>query len=757
MVASCLILEAEVAITMKRMILLGLSISVAHTFAFAAEPLQLPALEQESLSKIFAGQLNAESLRLELKKLHSRRRTLIQQKSREKNTSSFVDSDLNKIEAQIASLETVFAELQRTPEIDGNQLFPNINDADLESLHQLGEQGVFNMPAKDYSFREKFELRDSSQWPEDDSRAFALTSADVNNYSLELINMEPLEEFSSNHNDSSYDDRNEGAFIAEMNCDKPFTLERTFDFDLKNVTRAKFTWYHSKRNGQRLTFKPMGKVGRCTLRFENMTTGRRHQVHFIAEEVMYPQLADLTRRVEPCLLPTTSQFDPVGFFVSANFKHLTCTTPVPKIRALKHPYLALNMKVKALLGQTIPVDVMDSKDAAFELDYSKAPKLDAIYISSLNFKNDYYGRIIANLIEYHAQQGTPVRILVPEVSIRSKDAKLLSELEKSSYNIKILRYQFESESYGLGDFVNSLHRVNHTKLFITYSASQPESNVVITGGRNIRDSYLFKSAPNHHKFKDFIQYSDKEEPFIYYEDMEIRIEDPQFTKEALAQALSLFAMNYPVQSIRPTQIQVKVNNVAGPVRRALDSKIETETYVRHIVSVPYADNKDLEKFFVGLFDSARREIRIVSPYFRPTKNIFAALDRAVQRGVKIWVLTRLNLAGDDIPKIVGDVNRETINKTFTKMTIYEWADPQSIMHSKFILIDDNLSFLGGVNLNGRSFIHDLEGGAMVLGKPFNQTMLSIYESYLEGSNHITAETKISAFNRFLIEVGKYFF
>jgi cardiolipin synthase A/B len=714
---------------------------------------QAQAIESPSdLPAIFQRQLAADDLREQIKSLKKDLKRLESTPSARGGSPSI--GQINEIKEKISKLESLLTEISQPVVLDLNTISPWTNPT-VQGMTELSNAFSFNSRGENMSFRESFTLKNASDYDAALNRTHALTSASAHNYELRLVNQLP--EIDSLDLDNSKS-TTQPAIKAELTCDSNFDFSESFVFQRKNIKKVKFNWYNSSGNGQNAMLESHGQLNECLLRFTDPGESNfKYQVRFKKEEDVYPQLASLTQRVETCLLSDSSKADPIGLFLSATNRHLSCPSPNLKIRPLKNPYVALNTKIKALLGQTIPVDVLDTKDAEYKMDFSKAPKLDVIFVSSLNFKNDYYGRVIADLVKFHALRGTPVRILLAEPTIREKDDKLHRELESFSSNIKFLRYEFTDSSKNLGTYINSLHRVNHTKLFITYSETSKEANTVITGGRNIRDSYLFRSAPNYSKFQDFIQYSDKEEPFIYYEDMEVKIDDPVFTKQVLTQALSLFAMSYPVQKIRPTQVQVTVSGTDQELRKNILARIEDGIFARHIVSVPYTDSQDLESFFVDLFSSAQKRIKIVSPYFRPTAKIMTAIENARARGIDIWILTRINLAGDDIPKIVGDVNKEFVNKVYDKAHVYEWADKESIMHSKFIIIDDTLTFVGGVNLNGRSFIHDLEGGVLVLGKSFNASMNKIYEEYLEGSNHITQPMPVSRINSRLIDIADYFF
>jgi phosphatidylserine/phosphatidylglycerophosphate/cardiolipin synthase-like enzyme len=153
-----------------------------------------------------------------------------------------------------------------------------------------------------------------------------------------------------------------------------------------------------------------------------------------------------------------------------------------------------------------------------------------------------------------------------------------------------------------------------------------------------------------------------------------------------------------------------------------------------------------------MVDSAQKTIRLSTPYFRPTKLIGEALERAVKRGVDVSLITRIDLSGDTAAIILGEVNKAGINQFLNKIKIYEYTEPNVILHSKLCLIDGKYSFIGSVNLNKRSFVHDTENGIMIYDQDFNQRMNSIMDTYKITSREVTEKQKIALWKRAVIGI-----
>ncbi|MNL19873.1 Cardiolipin synthase [compost metagenome] len=164
----------------------------------------------------------------------------------------------------------------------------------------------------------------------------------------------------------------------------------------------------------------------------------------------------------------------------------------------------------------------------------------------------------------------------------------------------------------------------------------------------------------------------------------------------------------------------------------------TKPMMRHIISAPFSDGRALEKLFVAMIDKATTTIQLSSPYLRPTPEIAKAFERAVRRGVNITIQTRIDLKGDTMDWLYTEVNKESINALQAQAKVYEWTG-NSILHSKFILVDGKFAFVGSVNLSRRSFIQDIENGFMIHDEAFVKRMQNIFTGYTSKSRLITEQ------------------
>lgn len=439
-------------------------------------------------------------------------------------------------------------------------------------------------------------------------------------------------------------------------------------------------------------------------------------------------------------------------FFSSRWDHFTCPLEIDltdKTTFLRGPYFSFNARVRRLLGRDLTHNEISAQDPFIDLDFSQAPKLDFILVSSLNFTSDFYGNLLARLLKYHASQGTHIEIFVAAPVLSSKDNALLRSMREFSPNFRIRRHRHQNIYLRDGTLVDTLHRVNHIKSFIGISLENPELSFSISGGRNIRDSYIFDEKPDHSSRPGLTDYASGEAAFVYYDDFDILIEDHQFVLQKTAQIMKYIYQDN-TQWFTPKSLVINSKALSN-------SPNFSEGQIRHFLSIPHSDNYALEDFFVTLINNSNESIYMTTPYFRPTPRITQALNEAIERGVQINVLTRINLAGDGVPSLAEDVNKSGINEFFEKANIYEWTEPASIMHAKIAVFDDTIGKVSSININSRTFWHDLEHAIIYYDTEKSISLREEIKNYMRDATLIEEKEKIKFYNRWILSLTGSFF
>ncbi|TIT44545.1 MAG: phosphatidylserine/phosphatidylglycerophosphate/cardiolipin synthase family protein, partial [Mesorhizobium sp.] len=237
---------------------------------------------------------------------------------------------------------------------------------------------------------------------------------------------------------------------------------------------------------------PADDLNRCTARIRSSLAPTGAPLTIRREETADPALASLDSRYQRCPVPDGVGLDALErAFYAGRWLSQTCAMPIGEPTLLRKSRDGFNAKVEALMGAPLSDAAIDKGDPELPLDFSKAPRLKLIYLSSLEFKADFSGRIIERLIRHHAALGAKVRIMVTDVLERDKDDAMLQRLAAEFPNVELQEYRWLADHGApIDEQISQLHKTHHIKMLATL-AQDPARSRVIIGGRNIHDGFLF--------------------------------------------------------------------------------------------------------------------------------------------------------------------------------------------------------------------------------------------------------------------------
>jgi cardiolipin synthase A/B len=483
------------------------------------------------------------------------------------------------------------------------------------------------------------------------------------------------------------------------------------------------------------------------------------------------EIGDLGKGVrEVCFSDKSKKTDAIDFFLNTTHGLISCAQPVESAVLIEDAADALNKKIELLAGTTIPREVIEAADPTYKIDLSNAPDLKVLWMAYLEFKYDFSGLMMEQILAYHASRGTDIRILVPGLPIPStnfvakKDWNLLDRIEALGKNVQVKKWVFKESNPDLTTPFGMIARAQHAKVVVALGQNGSPSGTII-GGRNIKDTFYMRKTPDYTKYPEMVQYSTGEAKFGVFRDMEVLVKGEKFAEQTVAQYLSFWNFN-PAgpKVIRNTaHVNVKIDQeVWDRVRNNSD-----QTYVRQFFSLPYVDSRAAEKIFVDMIDSAKSEIIFVNPYLSPMREINNAIVRALKRGVKIQLMTGFDLGLDNVAPFTEDMNKMAVNKFFKEyakikkknpkyakgedlLKVHQWNE-KSVIHSKIVSVDKKLLFVGSINLDQRGFTNDSENGTLIIGPPVRAFTEIFEKTYLPLSKPLVGKQKVNKMYPLLIK------
>jgi cardiolipin synthase len=154
--------------------------------------------------------------------------------------------------------------------------------------------------------------------------------------------------------------------------------------------------------------------------------------------------------------------------------------------------------------------------------------------------------------------------------------------------------------------------------------------------------------------------------------------------------------------------------------------------VRAVGSAPDEPYAIMFSALLSAINSAESTVHLTNAYFVPDPQLLQALEAAAQRGVDVSLV----LPGHTDSWLVYQAGHHYYEPLLEAgVKIHERRGP--VLHAKTAVIDGVWSTVGSTNLDWRSFHHNQEIDAIVLGPEFAGELEALFQSDLAGSEPIT--------------------
>jgi cardiolipin synthase len=279
---------------------------------------------------------------------------------------------------------------------------------------------------------------------------------------------------------------------------------------------------------------------------------------------------------------------------------------------------------------------------------------DSIHIETYIWWDGRLARDLATLLARKARQGVEVRLLVDGSGGRqvSKVEELLTGAGVKVERFHPLRF-------------SNLARMNnrdHRKIMIV------DGRIAYVGGYGVADEWLGNGQDKEH-----------------WRDTGVRIEGPIVT-----QLQGAFCENW---------IEETGQVIAG--ERYFPAPVNAGTTTTHVAyTSPSGSVSSVQILYYLAFKAARHEIIVQNPYLLPERDAIEAMEEAVRRGVKVWVMVP-STAATDAP-IVQHASHHRFGNLL-KRGIRIWEYDRTLLHQKVIIVDGIWSSVGSTNFDARSF------------------------------------------------------
>ena len=331
---------------------------------------------------------------------------------------------------------------------------------------------------------------------------------------------------------------------------------------------------------------------------------------------------------------------------------------------------------------------------------------DHVNLEFYMFQDDEVGQRVSDVLLRKRAQGVAVNLIYDGVGSLNTPPEFFDRLKEAG--VQVLQF----------NPVNPLQaargwRVNnrdHRKIVIV------DGKTAFVGGINI--SSVYSNRPSAHVAAPSgsrpVQRRDDG-----WRDTNIRLQGPAV---AALQKLYLETWQQHSKQVPPKRAWFPRANSAG------------NQLVRIIASEPGDAVPAIYATYVSAIQHAEKTVHLTMAYFVPDPQTIAALEEAAQRGVDVTLV--LPSYTDFWPVFhAGRSHYEDLLEAGVK--IYERQD--ALLHAKTAVIDGVWSTVGSSNMDWRSYLHNQEVNAIILGGEFGSQMEEMFSGDLKASRAITRE------------------
>ena len=319
---------------------------------------------------------------------------------------------------------------------------------------------------------------------------------------------------------------------------------------------------------------------------------------------------------------------------------------------------------------------------------------------------------LLDILKVKVKEGVDVRIIYDDIgSVRNLNIRFNKKVAKMG--IKCLKF------HPFIPFVSSAHNNrDHRKIIVI------DGVICYTGGINIADEYI-----------------NLVHPFGYWKDNGLKIQG-----DAVNSMLALFLTTWNANYKEKDQ--------------DFDHFFKKHNIQNDVLVQPFGDGpKPIYNEYIGenaylnIINSAKKYLYITTPYLIVDYTILNQLKSAAKRGVDVRIIVP-HIPDKKIFFWITQSNYRELVESGVK--VYEYTP--GFIHSKYILVDDEISILGTINFDYRSLVHHFECASLMLNLDIYDNLKNDFINVMNASQEKKIEDvkKVNIFKRLIVLIFDFF-
>ncbi len=319
-----------------------------------------------------------------------------------------------------------------------------------------------------------------------------------------------------------------------------------------------------------------------------------------------------------------------------------------------------------------------------------------IHLEYFNFRNDSISKALFALLEQKAAEGVKVRALFDGFGNSSNDRPLRDRHIERIRAEGVELYYFDPVVF---PWINHAYHRDHRKIVVI------DGMIAYTGGMNVADYYI-KGKPELGDWRD----------------LHVRVEGSAVGE--LQKVFLDFWNKVTWQNVQGADLYPGYKDARKyfPMLKRDEDASAGRKKVGVVNRIPHVTTDIIRNTFCSLLDNAQHSVRVVNPYFTLSKKTIRAFKRALARGINVEIMVSEKSDIKITPRIV-EYNANLLMKYGAKVFFYQGG----FHHSKAMMVDDRLTFIGSANLNSRSMAYDYECNLLIDDSCTTRDLLEIFD------------------------------
>lgn len=341
----------------------------------------------------------------------------------------------------------------------------------------------------------------------------------------------------------------------------------------------------------------------------------------------------------------------------------------------------------------------------------------SIILQTYIYKNDTASRILMHEIWLAAQRGVVVKMLIDDNGLDSDFSDIIALDAHPNIEVKIFNpYKNRSRLLRYPEMVFDFNRINHrmhNKLFIV------DDITLIIGGRNIADNYFDQNID--------VNFVDTDVLFIGKAALDAKENFYEYWNFHRSIPVALLPFKTPIKKFRASIEKIKEHpqweKYEEEIQMLIDKYQHRELYwgkAMYIGDKPekIQDSqtpKPIAKALIEILSRTHRNLYISAAYLVPSQEGMKIFDTLLESGVEVQILTN-SLASTDslVVYAAWERYRNALLRAGAKIYEYQYfgkgksklrdkiSKSKASLHSKSIIFDDTITWIGSFNLDPRS-------------------------------------------------------